>query len=43
MIQSRNPRAHTYNEDYAKEVAEAILSSYVQQFEKASVAKFSEL
>jgi len=42
MIQSRNRTSHTYNEDTAKEIAEAILSSYVQQFEKL-LAKFSEL
>ena len=42
MIQSRNRTSHTYNEDTAKEIAEAILSSYVQQFEKF-LAKFSEL
>ncbi len=34
MIQSRNRSSHTYNENTAKEVAEAILSSYVGEFEK---------
>ena len=42
MIQSRNRTSHTYNEETAKEIAEAILSSYVQQFEKF-LGKFTEL
>jgi nucleotidyltransferase substrate binding protein (TIGR01987 family) len=42
MIQSRNRTSHTYNEETADEIAQAILSSYVQQFEKF-VRKFTEL
>ena len=42
MIQSRNRTSHTYNEDTANEIAEAILARYVQQFEKF-LLKFTEL
>src|SRR2546427_8964719 len=42
MIQSRNQTSHTYNEDTADEIAEAILSSYVKEFEKI-LTKFTEL
>jgi|SRR6266481_4025490 len=42
MIQSRNRTSHTYNEETADEIAEAILSSYVQEFEKF-LKKFTEL
>ena len=42
MIQSRNRSSHTYNENTAKEVAEAILSSYIGEFEKF-LATFTEL
>src|SRR5258706_16157776 len=34
MIQSRNSTSHTYNEETADEIAEAILSGYVPEFEK---------
>ena len=33
MIQSRNRSSHTYNEKTAKELADAILSSFVGEFE----------
>ena len=42
MIQSRNRSSHTYNEKTAQEVASAILSSFVAEFE-AFRAKFAEL
>ncbi len=42
MIQARNRSSHTYNEKTANEVAGAILSSFVQQFEMFR-AKFGEL
>jgi nucleotidyltransferase substrate binding protein (TIGR01987 family) len=42
MIQSRNRSSHTYNEDTARELAAAILASYVPEFEKFLV-KFTEL
>ena len=42
MIQARNRSSHTYNERIANEVASAILSSFVPQFE-AFLRKFSEL
>ena len=42
MIQSRNRTSHTYNEDTANEIAEAILTRYAQQFEKF-LLKFTEL
>jgi len=42
MIQSRNQTSHTYNEDTADEIAEAILSSYVKEFGKF-LTKFTEL
>jgi hypothetical protein len=42
MIKSRNQTSHTYNEDIADEIAEAILHSYVKEFEKF-LKKFSEL
>ena len=42
MIQSRNRTSHTYNKDTANEIAEAILSHYVQQLEKF-LLRFIEL
>jgi nucleotidyltransferase substrate binding protein (TIGR01987 family) len=42
MIQSRNSSTHTYNEKTAKEVADAILSSFVGEFETFLV-RFTEL
>lgn len=42
MIQSRNSTSHTYNEETADEIAEAILSGYVPEFEKF-LRKFTEL
>ncbi len=42
MVQSRNQTSHTYNEDTADEIAEAILHSYKDEFEKFLV-KFTEL
>ena len=42
MIQSRNRTSHAYNEQTADEIAEAILSSYVQEFEQF-LKKFTEL
>ena len=42
MIQSRNQTSHTYNEETADQIAEAILSSYVKAFEKF-LSHFSEL
>lgn len=42
MIQSRNRSSHTYNENTAKEITEAILSSYVLEFKKF-LATFAEL
>lgn len=34
MIESRNQTSHTYNEDLANEIATAILTRYVPEFEK---------
>jgi nucleotidyltransferase substrate binding protein (TIGR01987 family) len=34
MIENRNETTHTYDEETADEIGEAILSSYVPQFEK---------
>jgi nucleotidyltransferase substrate binding protein (TIGR01987 family) len=42
MIKSRNDSSHTYNEDTANEMAAAITSSYLPQFEKF-LQRFSEL
>src|SRR5205807_1302814 len=42
MIQSRNRTTHTYNQETADEIANAILSSYVKEFERFLV-KFTEL
>ncbi len=42
MIQSRNRSSHTYNEKTANEVASAILSGFVQEFDSFLV-KFAEL
>ena len=42
MIQSRNRTSHTYNQDTANEIAEAILTKYVQGFENF-LLKFTEL
>jgi nucleotidyltransferase substrate binding protein (TIGR01987 family) len=42
MIQSRNRSSHTYNEKTANEIADAILNSFVAEFDKFR-AKFVEL
>lgn len=42
MIQARNRSSHTYNEKTANELAEAILSSFVHEFELFA-ATFTEL
>ena len=42
MIENRNETTHTYNEEIADEIAEAILSLYVPQFEKFQT-RFMEL
>ena len=42
MIQSRNRSSHTYNEKTAKELANAILSSFVGEFERFLVT-FTDL
>jgi nucleotidyltransferase substrate binding protein (TIGR01987 family) len=42
MIQSRNRSSHTYNEKTANEIAEAILNSFVSEFEKFR-ATFTQL
>jgi nucleotidyltransferase substrate binding protein (TIGR01987 family) len=42
MIQSRNRTTHTYNEETADEIAKAILSRYVQEYQKF-LRKFTEL
>lgn len=42
MIQSRNRTSHTYNEETANEITNAILSRYVPEFEKF-IQKFTEL
>jgi nucleotidyltransferase substrate binding protein (TIGR01987 family) len=42
MIQSRNRSSHTYNEQTADEIADAVLSRYVPEFEKF-LQKFTEL
>src|SRR5882724_8224164 len=42
MIQSRNRTSHTYNKDTANEIANAILSGYVKEFEQF-LKKFTEL
>ena len=42
MIQSRNRSTHTYDEKTAKEVGDAILSSFVGEFETFR-AKFTDL
>jgi nucleotidyltransferase substrate binding protein (TIGR01987 family) len=42
MIQSRNLSSHTYNEETANEIAEAILNSFVAEFDKFR-AKFAAL
>ena len=34
MIKCRNRSSHTYNENTAREIAEAILGSFVAEFEK---------
>src|SRR5450432_256500 len=34
MIKSRNDTSHTYNEETAGKIAEAITSSYMREFEK---------
>ena len=42
MIESRNRSCHTYNEKTAKEVGDAVLSSFVPEFE-TFCAKFTGL
>lgn len=42
MIKSRNDSSHTYNEDTANEMAAAITSSYLPQFDKF-LQRFSQL
>jgi nucleotidyltransferase substrate binding protein (TIGR01987 family) len=42
MIENRNETTHTYNEEIADEIGEAILSLYVPQFEKFQT-RFMEL
>ena len=42
MIKSRNQTTHTYNEEIAGEIAAAITSSYLAEFEKFQ-KRFSEL
>jgi len=42
MIQSRNKSSHTYNEKTAAEVVEAILSSFLKEFE-AFLVRFTDL
>ena len=42
MIQSRNSSSHTYNEKTANEIANAILNSFVAEFDRFR-AKFAEL
>ena len=42
MIQTRNRSSHTYNENTAKEIATAILESFVKEFQSFR-AKFTEL
>ena len=42
MIQSRNRTSHTYNQDTVDEIANAILSGYVKEFEQF-LKKFTEL
>jgi nucleotidyltransferase substrate binding protein (TIGR01987 family) len=42
MIQSRNRSTHTYSEKTAKELAEAILSSFMAEFEMF-VVTFTDL
>jgi len=42
MIQSRNQTTHTYNEETADEIAKAILSCYVPEFQKF-LHRFTEL
>jgi Nucleotidyltransferase substrate binding protein like len=42
MIESRNQTSHTYNEDVADEIATAILTRYVLEFEKFQ-SRFAEL
>jgi hypothetical protein len=41
IVQSRNRTSHTYNEETANEIADAILSCYVPEFEKF-VHRFTE-
>lgn len=42
MIASRNQTSHTYNEDTANEIAEAITSAYVAAFQKF-LKRFTDL
>jgi nucleotidyltransferase substrate binding protein (TIGR01987 family) len=42
MIENRNETTHTYDEETADEIGEAILSSYVPQFEKFQI-RFTQL
>jgi nucleotidyltransferase substrate binding protein (TIGR01987 family) len=42
MIKSRNRTSHTYDEETAEEIAQAIVSSYASEFEKF-LARFTDL
>jgi hypothetical protein len=42
MIENRNEATHTYDEETADEIADAILSRYVPEFEKFQI-QFLEL
>ena len=42
MIKSRNLSTHTYNEQTAREITEAIIQKYFNEFEKL-IQKFGEL
>ena len=42
MIESRNRTSHTHNEETAAEIANAILSRYVREFE-GFLHRFTEL
>jgi hypothetical protein len=42
MIENRNETTHTYDEETADEIGEAVLSSYVPQFEKFQT-RFTQL
>ena len=42
MIEESNRTSHTYNEETAAEIADAILSRYVPEFEKFFTRRFTE-